>query len=45
MEEPDLRKLLIGSVAEQIIHQATCPVFTVHPNQKDIKKTKRGGEY
>ena len=37
-----LKKVLIGSVAEQIIHQATCPVFTVHPNQKDIKKMKRG---
>ncbi len=35
-----LKKVLIGSVAEQIIHQAACPVFTVHPNQKDIKKAK-----
>lgn len=29
-----LRKILLGSVAEQIIHTAPCPVFTVHPNKK-----------
>ena len=31
-----LRKIIIGSVAEGIIHRAKCPVFTIGPNTKPV---------
>jgi nucleotide-binding universal stress UspA family protein len=31
---PAISRLLLGSVADQVMRRATCPVLTVHPNRK-----------
>lgn len=31
---PAISRMLLGSVADQVMRMATCPVLTVHPNRK-----------
>jgi nucleotide-binding universal stress UspA family protein len=31
---PAISRMLLGSVADQVMRTATCPVLTVHPNRK-----------
>ena len=39
-----LKKVLIGSVTEQIIHSATCPVYTVKPSRARLRKGVKNNE-
>jgi nucleotide-binding universal stress UspA family protein len=31
---PAISRLVLGSVADQVMHKASCPVLTVHPKRK-----------
>jgi hypothetical protein len=31
---PALSRIVLGSVADQVMRKASCPVLTVHPNRK-----------
>jgi nucleotide-binding universal stress UspA family protein len=31
---PAVSRLVLGSVADQVMHKASCPVLTVHPKRK-----------
>ena len=33
-QRPAISRLVLGSVADQVMHQASCPVLAVHPKRK-----------